>query len=225
MMKMSLQSMPNCIYMTLDRHCITTWIVMTISMKVQWLLFKHCSSIIIIYAGDFLHAYKVLCSSPNAPDVEVKLWVMPGQSWPYDTPSSDEVAVILPGDRTAPDRRNITLHCHSSDDGSFVQIDDGHPAYYPLHYILLLPYGTNSWHQDLYHHTPPNTNHRSNSNPPRITQTQYSSFHLHTHKNEYPILQCGGCLFQHYVVDMWASADQTCMSFLWFNQGKLHADV
>ena len=80
------------------------------------------------YSNDFLHAYEVLHGSPNAPNVEVRLCVIPGQSRPYDVPSSDEVAVILPGDRTAPDRHDIRLHYHSSLDGGLALIYDGHPA-------------------------------------------------------------------------------------------------
>src|SRR4051794_20581848 len=69
------------------------------------------------YAGDFLHAYEILRSFPDAPNAEVRLRVMPGQvSRVYDAPSSDEVAVILPGDGSAPERRDIVLRCRSSED-------------------------------------------------------------------------------------------------------------
>ena len=166
------------------------------------------------YSNDFLHAYEVLRSYPDAPNAEVRLRVMPGQSRAYNSPSSDEVAVILPGDGTAADRRDIVLYCRSSDDRRLAQIDDGHPAYSPLHYVLLFPYGTNGWHRDLYHCAPPNTTHPSNWNPPRISQTEFSAFRLHTREKEYPTLHRGGRLFQQYIVDMWASADQTCLSFL-----------
>ena len=175
------------------------------------------------YSNEFLHAYEVLRSSPDAPDVEVRLRVMPGQSRPYDVPSSDEVAVILPGDGTAPDRRDIRLHYRSSVNGELARIDDGHPAYSPLHYVLLFPFGSNGWHRDLYHRAAPNTTHPSNWNPPRISQTEFSAFRLHTRAQEYPTLHRGGRLFQQYIVDMWASADQTRLSFLRFNQGRLRA--
>jgi len=34
---------------------------------------------------------------------------------------------------------------------------------------------------------------------------------------------CGGRLFQHYLVDMWAATDQQRLSFLRNNQGVLRA--
>src|SRR4051812_34445435 len=52
----------------------------------------------------------VATSNPDASNAEVRLRVMPGQSsYVYATPTSDEVAVILPGDGTAPERHNIVL--------------------------------------------------------------------------------------------------------------------
>ena len=71
---------------------------------------------------------------------------MPQSSYVYAAPTSDEIAVILPGDGTAPDRRDIILRSRSSHPGSLTRIDDGHPAYAPLHYVLLFPHGTDGWH-------------------------------------------------------------------------------
>jgi len=178
------------------------------------------------YAHEFRHAYEVLQEFPDSPDAEVRLRVMPGQvSRVYDVPTSDEVAVVLPGDGTAPERRDIILRSRSSESGRLARIDDGHPAYAPLHYVVLFPYGTSGWHRDLRHRVPPGAVVPDNWNPPRVSQTQYSGFRLHTRENEYPMIHRGGRLFQQYVVDMWASADQTRLSFLRFNQSKLHATL
>ena len=89
--------------------------------------------------------------------------------------------------------------------------------------MLLFPYGTNGWHRDLYHRAPPGTSPHSNWHPPRISQTEFSAYRLHTREQEYPTIHRGGRLFQQYIIDMWASTDQTCLSFLRFNQGKLRA--
>jgi hypothetical protein len=150
---------------------------------------------------------------------------MPGQDQRrYNLPSSDDVAVILLGDGTAPERRNIVLHPHHNG-YSLAQIDDGHPAYSPLHYILLFPHGDHGWHCELYHRPTPGLNPPSHWNPPRVTQTQYSSYRIHTRNTEYPMIHRGGRLFQQYIVDMWASANQTRLTFLRFNQGHLQATL
>ena len=130
----------------------------------------------------------------------------------------------MPGDGTAPDRRDITLRPRT-DDRSLAWINDGHPAYSPLHYVLIFPYGDHGWHYDIYHRPTPGSDPSPNWTPPRISQTQYSSFCLHTHDDEYSIIHRGGRLFQQYVVDTWASADQTRLSYLRFNQGRLRATL
>jgi len=43
--------------------------------------------------------------------------------------------------------------------------------------------------------------------------------------SEYSTIHQGGHLFQQYIVDMWASADQTRLAFLQFNQGRLRATL
>jgi hypothetical protein len=172
------------------------------------------------YAPEFRHAYEVLSSHPDAPNAIVRLHVMPGPtSGVYAAPTADEVAVILPGDGTAPEQRDIILRPHSSDtQASLVRIDDGHPAYTPLHYVLLFPFGSHGWYRELYHRVPPNVDEPpTNQRVRRISQTEYSAFRLHTCPQEYPTIHRGGRLFQQYLVDMWASADQTCLSFLRFN--------
>jgi hypothetical protein len=51
------------------------------------------------YAHDFRHAFEILRDYPDVPDASIKLRVMPAQtSHQYTLPTSDEVAVVLPGD-------------------------------------------------------------------------------------------------------------------------------
>ena len=177
------------------------------------------------YTNQFLQANEVLDRYPDNSDANIRLRVLPGQDRRrYNLPCSDEVAVILPSDGTAPERRDIVLRPRT-DQHSLTRIDDGHPAYSPLHYVLLFPNGDHGWYRDLFHRPVPGTNPTQDWNPPRVTQTQYSAFRLHTRNNEYSTIHRGGRLFQQYIVDMWASADQTRLAFLRFNQGRLRASL
>ncbi|KAI0091064.1 hypothetical protein BDY19DRAFT_877339, partial [Irpex rosettiformis] len=55
----------------------------------------------------------------------------------YNLPSADEIAVIIPGDgEQTTASRDIILHVRS---GQLQRIQDCHPAYAPLHYVLLFP--------------------------------------------------------------------------------------
>jgi len=103
------------------------------------------------YTNKFKHSYKLLKQYPDDSDANIWLCIMPGQDqWLYNLSTSDKVAVILPGDGTAPYRQDIIL-CPHTDDHSLTQIDDSHPAYSPLHYVLLFPNSDHGWHHDLYH--------------------------------------------------------------------------
>ena len=176
---------------------------------------------IYLYANHLKYAYKVLKQYPDTADANICLCVMPEQDeWHYNIPSLDEVTVILPGDSTASQRWDI-IFCFCTDDHFFIQIDDGHPAYTPLYYILLFPNGDHGWHHDLLHWPVPGSVPKPGWKALCISQTQHFSFCLYMHDGEYLTIHWGGHLFQQYIVDMWASVDQTWLAFLRFNQGQL----
>jgi len=96
---------------------------------------------------------------------------MPGQDQRrYNIPMSEEVGIVLPGDGTAPERRDVILRPRS-DDHSLSRIDDGHPAYSQLHYVLLFLNGDHGWHCELYHRAVPGTVPSLSWKPPRVSQT------------------------------------------------------
>ncbi|KAH9857118.1 hypothetical protein C2E23DRAFT_686252, partial [Lenzites betulinus] len=101
------------------------------------------------YTMIYRHAYEVLSLHEDA-DVAVRLAVRPDQDRRrYNLPSADDVAVILPGaegETQVNDGRDIILRRRS---GALQRIHEAHPAYAPLHYTLLFPFGTHGWHWDL----------------------------------------------------------------------------
>src|SRR6266852_2387965 len=137
------------------------------------------------YSHEFKHAFEILNNYSDVPNASIRLRVMPGQDERrYNLSSTDEVAIILSGDGTSPNCRDIML-CPRCDRNSLAHMDDGHPAYSPLHYVLLFPNGDNSWHCDLFHRASLGLTPSPNWNPPHISQTQFSSFRLHTHDGQY----------------------------------------
>ena len=183
------------------------------------------------YAPVFKHAHEIL-RDYNGPveDAEVRLHVAPGlDKQRYNLPTADEVAVILPGAQSkAP--HDIILRNHA---GPLYRISDLHPAYVPLQYPLLFPWGENGWHPGLLMHETPRQhetrlrraqtqwekrNQRGLNNPQPthestnsrwLTLCCYVSFRIHSRPGEYNILLHGGQLFTRYVVDMFASLDQS----------------
>ncbi|KAJ7106375.1 hypothetical protein C8R44DRAFT_681270, partial [Mycena epipterygia] len=99
------------------------------------------------YARIFYHAHEVLAQlGDDADEVSVRLRVAPGvHARRGNLPTADEVAVILP-DQPGTQPRDIILRRRN---GPLMQISDLHPAYSPLYYVLLFPYGEPGWHPDL----------------------------------------------------------------------------
>ena len=66
----------------------------------------------------------------------------------YNAPIVDyEIAAIIPGDgMDADNSRDIILHRVS---GALQRIYETHPAYTPLTYVLLFPYGECGWHHGI----------------------------------------------------------------------------
>ena len=68
------------------------------------------------------------------------------------TDTSDEIAVILPGDGDQPTAgRDIILNRRG---GNLQEISSLHPLYPSLHYVLLFPTGQLGWHPHIPHNLP-----------------------------------------------------------------------
>ncbi|KAG9319178.1 hypothetical protein KVV02_003126, partial [Mortierella alpina] len=60
----------------------------------------------------------------------------------YDIPSANEIAVIIPGNETAAEKRDIVIEGKG---GRLRRINETHPNYDPLQYVLLHPAGEDGW--------------------------------------------------------------------------------
>ena len=124
------------------------------------------------------------------------------------TVTSNEIAVILPGDGDQPTRaRDIVIHKRG---GGLREISDLHPLYPSLHYVLLFPTGQLGWHPHIPHIQVENPrygrrqrdeeeHHRIGRN--KVTQMEYFQYRLHPRVNESNHIFMAGKLFQEYAVD------------------------
>lgn len=130
----------------------------------------------------------------------------------YNRPTSSEVAIIYPDNPVDISQRDIVL---ASRTGTFQRISDLHPAYMPLHYVLLFPLGDEGWHPLLV----------DDANGIEITQMEYYAYRLMERDDESNFLHHGGRLFQQFVVDAFACVDQNRLNFLKFNQQTIRAEL
>ena len=177
------------------------------------------------YASIYQHAYEVL-RKYDAPDYTMKLCVAPGHDpRRYNLPTANEVGIILPGENAFQgDRRDIVIHLrpqyyrdplNHQQHLQLERISEGHPAYAPLHYVLLFPYGEPGWYYEL----------RVPNNPRRVTLLQYTAYRLHSRHNEFSTILHGNRLFQTYLVDMFACIDQERLHFIRTQQRRLRVTL
>ena len=132
----------------------------------------------------------------------------------YNLPTSDEVAVIIPGDGTQSyGRRDIVVH---RQDGPLQRISDGSATYECLQYPFLFIYGEDGYHYDLQ---------MSPGKEDRLSQTDYVAYRIQYRPDEFSLLLRAGRLFQQYLVDMWAAADQNRLNYLRHHQQDIRASL
>ena len=161
----------------------------------------------------------------------------------YNLPTSagaNEVAVILPGDGDQPtDCRDIILHRRAGQ--PFDRIDELHPLYHPLRFVLLFPTGQLGWHTRIpfqgvnVNHPPADVQDApgQEENPEQgapskkrlyISQTEYFHYRIHPRFEESDHFFRSRRLFQEFAVDSWAASEQNRLNWVRFHQNDLRVD-
>lgn len=168
-----------------------------------------------------------------------------GHARPWNAPTTDQVAAILPGDgTTASKSRELVLRIRG---GGLMRIHDCHPWYFPSHYLLLFPRGEPGWTpgMPLRVVAGPAEEQPAEQQPPRqeedgegeegagggegngktrtITLNQWLSFYLHPRANGSNILHLSDRLLQEFICDGFATLDQQRLRWVSLNQTKLRA--
>ena len=131
------------------------------------------------------------------------------------TETSNEIAVILPGDGDQPTDgvRDIILNRRG---GHLQEITDMHPLYPSLHYVLLFPTGQLQWHNNILH---------SAVDEKKVTQAEFFKYRLFSRVNESNHIFMAGKLFHEYVVDSWATTEQSRLKWVKLNQSTIRAET
>ena len=121
--------------------------------------------------------------------------------------------MVIPVDNeNQPLNKNIVIYKtkeHHPAKSNFMLIDDKNPMYDPLLYVLMFPYGDKGWELKS-----------------TCTHLQYYAYHLMVHSGStFNIIHRMGRLFQQYIVDMYSKGEASRLSYIRFNQTKLHSEV
>ena len=120
----------------------------------------------------------------------------------YNVPTGGDVVMIIPADNDEhPLNKNIIIYKKREDHAqnkSLLSIDDKHPMYDPLLYVLMLPYDDKGWELKC-----------------KPGQREYDAYRLMSHSGSiFNILHRMGCLFQQYVVDMYCKVEALWLRFI-----------
>ncbi|XP_026435826.1 uncharacterized protein LOC113333615 [Papaver somniferum] len=120
----------------------------------------------------------------------------------YNLPTADEIAVIVP-EITYKEIgvRDIILHLRENN--GLKQISECHPAYLPLHYVLLFPFGELGWSPTMRQWDAVTQTYTKT----KLSQMEYYSYRIFEHTEEYSTILRAGKLFQEFLVDAWAATE------------------
>jgi Helitron helicase-like domain at N-terminus len=138
----------------------------------------------------------------------------------YNLPTADEIAAIIPGDglEERSDHRDIVIRLMG---GGLKRISHLHPGYSTLHYTMLFPRGEEGYHTEI----PLNLQEGTTARSKYVSQRCYYAFRLQRRPGEPPALLMGGRLLQQYVVDAWASTEQSELNWIRHHQKELRSDA
>ncbi|XP_077232073.1 uncharacterized protein LOC143866284 [Tasmannia lanceolata] len=138
----------------------------------------------------------------------------------YNLPTASEVAALMVGDGSEiVERRDIIL---CTNDGFLQRINECHPAYMPLQYPLLFPYGEDGWRINIPIRSNPNSAGRKRE---FVSMREFYAYRIQYRPLEGKTLMRSGRLFQQFVVDAYAAIEEQRLYWVRTNQKQLRADV
>ncbi len=177
------------------------------------------------YVALYKSAYQIMAEMPPEQRQNVKMLLRADRTLDqrrYNLPTANEIAAVIPGDGSeeVSDHRDIVLRLQG---GGLRRISHLNPGYSTLHYVLLFPYGEDGWHPNI----PAQLRATGRLRSANITQRCYYAHRLHVRPGgaNQPALFRGGKLFQQYIVDAWASTEQSALNWARTHQKELRADV
>ncbi|XP_019151941.1 PREDICTED: uncharacterized protein LOC109148663 [Ipomoea nil] len=158
------------------------------------------------------------------PIVEVKMnligrWNTNGRT--YNLPTANEVAALIVGDLdTSIGDRDILIE---SQTGQLKRINHLNPAYLPLQYPLLFPYGEDGYYEDITFSSAWSQGHHGGRK--RISPKEYFSFYIHEKVNEKHTLLYSRRLFQQYLADAYTMIEHARLVYIRTHQKALRCEA
>jgi hypothetical protein len=167
----------------------------------------------------YKHAYELTCNMPRENQCRILFHFDAAcDQRRYNAPDASvrEIAVILQSDGDeVRDSQDIIMHRKHGN--GLQRISDCHPFYPCLHYILLFPTGQLGWHPAILYKQV-----EDQADDPKekyVSLAGFNRYHLHIRPKDVESIHLflTGKLFQQYVCEVWAVAEQNCLNWIRFN--------
>ncbi|XP_019155261.1 PREDICTED: uncharacterized protein LOC109152142 [Ipomoea nil] len=173
-----------------------------------------------VFVKSFRMAKKFLDCNPSA---EIKMRLIGRRATDartYTLPTASEVAALIVGDlEPTMGERDILVECKT---GGLKRISELNPAYLPLQYPILFPYGEDGFKEDIRFST---TLTKQNWSRKSVSQREYFAFRVHERLTEISTLLYARRLFQQFLVDAYTIVESARLCYIRANQKGLRCDA
>lgn len=136
----------------------------------------------------------------------------------YNLPTEDDVAALIVGDFNVDmEKRDIIIESKS---GKLQRTSELHPAYLPLQYPILFPYGEDGFRLgidigfiDL-----------EGRKQKTITMREFFAYRIQQRYGESPIIMMARRLYQQFLVDVYTMIESNRLRYIWLNQKNLRSE-
>ncbi|WVZ86230.1 hypothetical protein U9M48_033045, partial [Paspalum notatum var. saurae] len=143
----------------------------------------------------------------------------------YEMPHTEDLAMLIVGDITVENyKRDIIV---STRKRGLRHISIFHPAYMPLQYPLLFPYGERGFQLGIQYYketTNPTGRRKGKGKRNTVTVHEFMKYHVHYRDDQPNPLLCYGRLSKQAIVDARAMEDEDRLQYIARNQDKLRAE-
>ncbi|XP_019184379.1 PREDICTED: uncharacterized protein LOC109179329 [Ipomoea nil] len=138
----------------------------------------------------------------------------------YALPTTSEVAALIVGDIDPyMGQRDIVVECRS---GALKRINELNPAYLPLQYPILFPYGEDGFREDIHFAT---LGTKQDFARKSVSQREYFAFRIHERSNEVSTIMYAKRLFQQFLVDAYTMVESSRLLYIRSNQKALRCEA
>ncbi|CAA7014411.1 unnamed protein product [Microthlaspi erraticum] len=139
----------------------------------------------------------------------------------YNTPTSSEVAAIIPGDFNMQMETNRDIILQERNSGKLKRISEIHPSYIPMKYPIPFAHGEDGFRLGI---KKADSEASKKTKKENISMRQFHAYRLMQRDNESNHLLHCRRLFQQYLVDIYTMIESNRLSYLKMNQTSLRSD-